>query len=214
MSIRVLLADDHRMVREALRSVLEREQDIEVVAEAGDGPAVLELVGQASPDIVVMDIGMPGLNGVDATRRLIAEHPGVKVVALSAYSDKRFVLEMLNAGALGYVIKASAGEELTRAIRAVMQNQTYLCPEVAGTVIDTVRCPQPGATRPAGQLGRREREVLRLLAEGNSSPQIATRLHIATGTVDAHRRNIMQKLDLHSVAELTKYAIREGLTSV
>lgn len=209
-----MLADDHKMLREALRALLDKEPDIEVAGEAGDGMAVLGLVAEAKPDVVVMDIAMPGLNGVDATRRLAVEHPEIKVIALSAYSDKRFVMEMLDAGAVGYVVKAAAGDELMRAIRAITRGQTYLCPEVGATLVETVRGSAARGDRAGGRLGRREQEVLTFLAEGHSSPEIAALLHIAPSTVEVHRRNIMRKLDLHSVAELTKYAIREGLTSV
>ena len=214
MSIRVVLADDHKMILAALRSMLEKEIDIDVVGEAGDGGALLEVVARTMPDVAVVDIGMPGMNGVEATRRLLAERPRLNVIALSAYSDKRFVLEMLNAGAKGYLIKASAGDELARAIRAIAQGQTYLCPEVAGAIVEVARGKKPSlAGNASANLGRREREVLALLAEGKSSSEIAARMHIAASTVEVHRRNIMRKLDLHSVAELTKYAIREGLTS-
>lgn len=213
MSIRVVLADDHKMILAALRSMLEKETDIAVVGEAGDGAALLELVVRTAPDVAVVDIGMPGMNGIEATQRLLAGQPRLKVIALSAYSDKRFVLEMLNAGAKGYLVKASAGDELSRAIRAIVQGRTYLCPEVAGTIVEAARGKTSLAGNAGANLGRREREVLALLAEGNSSTEIAARMHIAASTVEVHRRNIMRKLDLHSVAELTKYAIREGLTS-
>lgn len=213
MNIRVVLADDHKMILAALRSMLEKETDIAVVGEAGDGAALLELVVRTAPDVAVVDIGMPGMNGIEATQRLLAGQPRLKVIALSAYSDKRFVLEMLNAGAKGYLVKASAGDELSRAIRAIVQGRTYLCPEVAGTIVEAARGKTSLAGHAGANLGRREREVLALLAEGNSSTEIAARMHIAASTVEVHRRNIMRKLDLHSVAELTKYAIREGLTS-
>lgn len=214
MSIRVVLADDHKMILAALRSLLEKEVDIDVVGAAGDGAELLELVARTTPEVAVVDIAMPGMNGVEATRRLLAERPRLKVIALSAYSDKRFVLEMLNAGAKGYLIKASAGDELPRAIRAIAQGQTYLCPEVAGAIVEAARSKASrGGVNTAVNLGRREREVLALLAEGKNSSEIAARMHIAASTVEVHRRNIMRKLDLHSVAELTKYAIREGLTS-
>ena len=213
MSIRIVLADDHKMILAALRSLLEKEIDIAVVGEAGDGAALLELVERTAPDIAVVDVGMPGMNGIEATRRLLAARPVLKVIALSAYSDKRFVLEMLDAGAKGYLIKASAGDELPRAIRAIAQGQTYLCPEVAGTIVEAARGKSSPEGNAAAKLGQREREVLALLAEGKSSSEIAARMHIAASTVEVHRRNIMRKLDLHSVAELTKYAIREGLTS-
>jgi DNA-binding NarL/FixJ family response regulator len=213
MTIRTVLADDHKMILAALRSLLERESDIIVVGEAGDGTALLELVQRTEPDVVVVDIGMPGMTGIEATRRLLAARPLVKVIALSAYSEKRFVLEMLDAGAKGYLIKASAGDELPRAIRAIAQGQTYLCPEVAATLVEVARGKSSRDGSATKKLGRREREVLSLLAEGYMSSEIARRMHVAEGTVEAHRRNIMRKLDLHTVAELTRYAIREGLTS-
>ena len=213
MSIRIVLADDHKMILAALRSLLEKEIDIAVVGEAGDGTALLELVERTAPDVVVVDVGMPGMNGIEATRRLLAVRPVLKVIALSAYSDKRFVLEMLEAGAKGYLIKASAGDELPRAIRAIAQGQTYLCPEVAGIIVEATRGKASRSGNAGAKLGRREREVLGLLAEGKGSSEIAARMHIAPSTVEVHRRNIMRKLGLHSVAELTKYAIREGLTS-
>jgi DNA-binding NarL/FixJ family response regulator len=211
MSVRVLLADDHKMMRQALRALLDRENDIAVVAEAGNGAEVVSMAREFAPDIVVMDIGMPGLNGFEATKQLLACQPGVKVIALSAYSDKRFVQGMLEAGAVGYVIKSAAGEELTRAIRTVRADQSYFCPEIAAVLAEALR--DSGKTR-VEALGRREKAVLKLLAEGVRSSEIAERLNIAPATVEVHRRNIMRKLDLHTVAELTKYAIREGLTSV
>ena len=214
MKLRILLADDHKMFREALRSMLEKEPDIEIVAEVGDGRDVLRQANETNPEVVCMDVGMPGLNGIEATRRLVLAHPGVKVIGLSAFSDRRFVLEMLNAGAAGYVTKAEAGEELIRAIHAVRRHQTYLCPEVGAGVADALRAGAPDAVSATPQLGSREKEVLQLLAEGCTTPQIAARLHLAPSTVEVHRRNIMRKLNLHSVAELTKYAIRSGLTSV
>ncbi len=211
-SIRVVLADDHKMILAALRAMLEKEADISVVGEASDSLALLELVEREAPDVAVVDIGMPGMNGIEATRRMISARPRLNVIALSAYTDKRFVLEMLDAGAKGYLVKASAGDELARAIRAVVQGRTYLCPEVAGTVVEAMRGRHALTGGSGVKLGQREREVLALLAEGRSSPEIAARMHIAASTVEVHRRNIMLKLDLHSIAELTKYAIREGLT--
>ncbi len=211
---RIVLVDDHRMFREALRAVLDREPDLRVVAEVGDATALGSLVRELHVDIVVMDIGLPGVNGIEATRALLAERPAVKVIALSAYADKRYVLGMLGAGALGYVIKAAAGEELLHAIRAVARGGRYLCPEVEGAVLDALRPVSGRLPGTDGALGRRERQVLQLIAEGCSSAQIAGRLHISTGTVDVHRRNIMRKLDLHNVAELTKYAVRAGISSI
>jgi two-component system NarL family response regulator len=214
MSIRVLLADDHRLLRDALRALLANEHDVQVVGEASDGRAMLELARKLQPDLVVLDIAMPDLNGIEAAARLRTQDAGIKIVAISAYADKRFVLEMLNAGAKGYVVKAAAGTELVRALRAVAEGHDYLCAEVAGTVIERATGGSPGTAAARVHLGRREREVLQLLAEGETSPAIAVRMHISVATVEAHRRNIMRKLDLHSIAELTKYAIREGLTSL
>ena len=211
MVIRVILADDHKILLDTLSTFLSNEKDIKVVGMAADGNEVQKLVASLQPDVVVMDISMPGLNGIEATRRLTAEYPKIKIVALSAYLQKQYVLEMLEAGASAYIIKGNAGNELLRALRAVVRGQKYLCPEVAATVVDnTGHHPVFNAQ----QLGPREREVLQLLAEGGTSPVIAKRLFISTSTVDVHRRNIMKKLDLHSVAELTKYAVRNGLTEM
>jgi len=212
MTIRVVLADDHRLVREALRVALERERDIAIVGEATDGSAAIKLVRKAKPDVVVLDVAMPELNGIEAAARIHARHPAVKILALSAHADKRYVLEMLSGGAAGYVTKSAAGRELVQAIRTVAAGGCYLSAELASTVVEGVREARNGAKGPR-QLGRREREVLQLVAEGHRSPAIAARLFISTATVEAHRRNIMRKLDLHTVAELTKFAIREGLTS-
>jgi two-component system NarL family response regulator len=215
MSIRVLLVDDHTLVREGIRSILERETDLEVVGEAGNGRTAVELSERLQPDVIVIDIGMPDLNGVEASRRIKGCCPKTKIVALSTHSDKRYVLAMIDAGSSGYVLKESAGDELLRAIRAVMQGRKYLSPEVAGVLVDSYTGREfhdnPSS---ATFLGSREREVLQLLAEGKSSPEIAKVLFISVSTVEAHRRNIMKKLDLHSVAALTKYAIREGLTTL
>ena len=213
MSIRILLVDDHQMFRDGLRSILASKEGIEVVGEAGDGRVAVEIAAALTPDVVIMDIGMPGLNGMEAARRIKANDPGVKVVALSTYSDKRYVLSMLEAGASGYVLKAAAVDEVCRAVEAVAEGKRYLSPEITGVVVDAhLRAPaQPGAPS-SSPLGSREREILQLLAEGHGSPEIARHLHIATSTVETHRRNIMRKLDAHSIAELTKFAVREGLT--
>jgi two-component system NarL family response regulator len=215
MSIRVLFADDHQMLRDGLRAVLALENDIEVIGEASDGHAAVEMAGRLVPDVILMDIGMYGLNGVEATRRIKAKNSKVNVIALSTYSDKRYVLSMLEAGASGYVLKAAAVDEMCRAVRAVAEGKRYLSPDIAGVVVDAHldEPAHPGASL-SSILASREREVLQLLAEGHSSPEIARRLHIAPSTVETHRRNIMKKLDVHSVAELTKYAIREGLTQL
>jgi DNA-binding NarL/FixJ family response regulator len=215
MSTRILLVDDHQMMRDGLRSILESEDDLDVVGEAGNGHEAVEMNRTLRPDVIVMDIGMRDLNGIDATQQIKAERPQAKVIALSTYSDESYVLSMLEAGASGYVLKESAVEEMRRAIRSVAEGHHYLSPEVAGSVV-AARLRGPTESRDSAHtlLAPRERQILQLLAEGHTSSEIAQRLHIATTTVDSHRRNIMRKLDLHSVAELTKYAIREGLTSL
>ena len=209
MTIRVLLVDDHRLLREALRAVLESVADIEVVGEAGDARTALEQSRALKPEVVVIDIGLPDLNGMELTARLKEADPNVEVVALSAYADKRFVTEMLRCGASAYVVKAAAGTELVQAIHAVTAGKSYLCPEIAGALIAELRDAQAEP-----RLARREREVLRMIAQGMRSQAIGENLHISVATVEVHRRNIMRKLGLHTIAELTKYAIREGITSL
>jgi len=213
MTIRVALIDDHRVLRDALRALLAVERDIEVVGEAGTGREALALATRFAPDVVVLDDGLPDMSGFDVARRLRADRTAARIVALSEHTDKRCVQEMLRAGAAGYVTKSAAGKELVRAIRAVARGQGYLSPDVARTVLNHYAPGSPEFAPPAVCLGARERAVLRLVAEGEHSPAIAVRLGIAVATVDVHRRNLMRKLNLHTVATLTKYAIREGLTS-
>jgi two-component system NarL family response regulator len=212
MNTRIVLADDHQMFRHALRTMLEKEPGIEVVGEAGNGRELLKIIAQTAVDVVCMDIGMPELNGIEATRRLLANNPAIKVIGLSAYTDRDFVLDILKAGASGYVTKAESGEELLRAIRSVRQNRVYLCPETAATVTNAM-VDSSAASSVIPRLGPRERQVLQLVAEGYTSTKIAERLHVAFSTVEVHRRNIMRKLNLHNVAELTRYAIRNGITT-
>lgn len=219
MRIRVLLVDDHEIVRAGLRSMLGAEGDIEVIAEAGDGRTAVSLVREMRPDVVVMDIGMPELNGIEAIRQVADFEPTVGVITLSMHSDHRYVTEAFKAGARGYLIKDCAFDELVNAVRTVASRQTYVSPSIAGGIVaDYVRCltservaPTPSARR---ELSPREREVLQLLAEGKSTKQTASLLHVSVKTVETHRRQIMDKLDVDSVAALTKYAIREGLTGL
>jgi DNA-binding NarL/FixJ family response regulator len=217
MSIRILLVDDHRILREGLRSLLTQQPDIEVVGEACDGEQAVALALELVPDLVIMDVVMAGLDGVAATRRIRAECPGVRVIALSMHSDRRFVSEMLRAGAIGYLVKDSAFEELHQAVRSVMENRPYLSGSITCTLVeDFVR--QASAERaplsPLQMLTAREQEVLRLLADGKRVKEIAHLLNVSVKTVESHRQNIMDKLEIHSTIELTRYALREGLTVI
>ena len=215
MSIRILLADDHKIVRDGLRTLLEQQSDMEVVGEAEDGRTTVQRVREQSPDVVIMDIAMPDLNGIEATRQILTEAPGVKVIALSMLSNRQFVVNMLKAGACGYMLKDCAFEELALAIRTVVANHPYLSPQITGIVIEDYmsRLPDTEALS-APVLTDREREVLQLLAEGHTAKEIASQLHVSVKTVETHRQQIMHKLNIHTVAELTKYALREGLTSL
>jgi two-component system response regulator NreC len=214
MSIKVLIADDHQIMREGLRTMLEKEHDIQVLGEAEDGRMIQRMARELLPDVIIMDVAMPDLNGIEATRQIVAELPGVKIIALSMHDDRRFVLNMLKAGAAGYMLKDSAFTDLAKAIRVVMSGKTYLSHEVADIVVkDYVSSSQPTESSAFQLLSPREREVLQLLAEGKTSAKIGDKLHISIKTVETHRQQIMVKLKIRSVAELTKYAIREGLTS-
>lgn len=213
--MKVLLADDHKIVRDGLRNLLEKQQDITVAGEAEDGREALQLARKLSPDVVIMDIAMPDLNGIEATRQILSEIQNVKIVALSMHSDKRYVSEMLKAGASAYLLKDCAFEELITAIRTIMKGKIYLSPGIAGVVIeDYIRKGSKTDSSVFSLLSDREREVLQLMAEGRTTKEIAEHLYVSVKTVETHRTNIMTKLDIHSIAELTKYAIREGLTSL
>ncbi len=207
-NIRLLLVDDHTIVRESLRDLIQREADIQVVGEAGDGESALLLVRQLAPDIVVTDISMPGLDGFELTKRIVREFEAVRVLALSTHLDRHFIQRMLDAGALGYVNKSAGRVELLQGIRAVALGRGYLCQECA------VMLAKALGQADHARLGRREVEVLKMIAQGNSSADIARQLFIATGTAEVHRRNILRKLDLHDVAGLTRYALREGLITL
>lgn len=214
MKTRLLLVDDHAVVREGLRAILALEADLEVVGEAREGRDAVDLARHTKPDVVIMDIAMGSLNGIDATRQVVRDIPTAKVVVLSMHADESFVLAALEAGAAAYVVKAARSEELIQAVRAVASNRRYLCSDVTGVVMNL--CVS-GAAAPAettfAQLTDREREVLQLVAEGHTSIAIAAKLHVSDKTVETHRHNLMHKLGLHTIADLTKCAIRHGLTS-
>ncbi len=213
MGIRILLADDHEIMREGLCALLRKDSDMEVLGQANDGRIAVEMARKLSPDVVIMDVGMPNLNGIDATRQMRSEHPGIKVMALSTHSGRSMVAKMLKAGAAGYMLKESAFTELLNGIRAICSNQTYLCPQVSKVVLNDYVNMLSDPNRSSGEhLTPREREVLQLVAEGMTTKEISLHLHIEIKTVDAHRGHIMDKLKIHNVAGLTKYAIRESLT--
>jgi two-component system, NarL family, response regulator NreC len=213
MKIRVLLADDHRLFRDGLRTLLEQQADVEVVGVAVDGQSALAQVAACRPNVVLMDVSMPGLNGLEATRRLQADHPEVAVLMLSMHADHRFVVEALRAGALGYVLKDCEVGELREAILTVHKRQIYLSRSIAEEVVrDYLALAGNRPDSAFSVLSAREREVLQMLAEGRSAKDIASTLNVSIKTVETHRKNLMDKLNIHSIAELTKYAIREGLT--
>ena len=214
MSIRVILADDHAIVRHGLSKLLQQEKDMEVIAQAQDGHSTVELTRELSPDMVIMDVGMPDLNGIEATRQIVRDFPEVKVIGLSMHSGQKFVAEMLRAGASGYLLKDCALEELTTAIRTVAAGKIYLSPGITDIVVENyVRQSESPESSAFSLLSQREREVLQLMAEGKTTKQIARHLHISPKTVEGHRLRLMAKLKMDSVAQLTKYAIQEGLTS-
>ena len=215
MKIKILLADDHKLFRDGLRTMLGEQKNIEVVGDAVDGMMALELAGKLKPDIILMDISMPGLNGIEATRRIGAEYPDIFVIILSMHSERRFVVESLKAGARGYFLKDSAIEELIRAIETVKCGQVFLSSQITDFVVkDYMRLSDTKEVSAYSLLSGREREVLQLLAEGKSTREIAEKLFVSVKTVETHRKQIMNKLDIRSIAELTKYAIREGLTDL
>jgi DNA-binding NarL/FixJ family response regulator len=215
MKVRILLADDHRIMREGLKALLEKHSSMEVIAEAENGIQTLEIARREKPDVIIMDIAMPDINGIEATRQLKSEMTDIKIVALSMHSDRRFVTEILKAGASAYVLKQSAFEDLEKAIKTVMVNRTFLSADILETVVgDYVSQLTKSEYEAYRQLSNRERQVLQLIAEGNSTKEIAYKLHVSVKTIESHRQNIMTKLSIHNLAGLTKFAVREGLTSL
>jgi len=211
----VMIVDDHQIVRDGLKAILHHEEGIGVIAEADNGRTALRLVDELKPEIVIMDISMPDMNGIEATRRITSEHPEIKVLILSMHHDKRMVIEVFNAGARGYLLKECASDELLRAIRTLLQGETYLSPKISSIVVkDLVKKQQGENPSEIFSLSSREREVLQLLAEGKNMKEIAFTLDVNIKTVEAFRKRLMDKLKVNSIAELTKIAIREGLTSL
>ncbi len=213
MTTRIILADDHAILRQGLSQSFQSQKDMEVIAQAKDGHSTVELVRELSPDIVIMDIGMPDLNGIEATRQITKDFPRTKVIALSMHSSKNFIIEMFKAGASGYLLKDCEFDELLTAVKTVIANKTYISPSISDVVVENYmrNLPQKDASA-FSILTKREREVLQLLAEGKTTKQIAKKLHISAKTVEIHRLNLMNKLKIDSIAQLTKYAIQEGLT--
>jgi DNA-binding NarL/FixJ family response regulator len=214
MSIRIVLADDHAILRDGLSQAFQQEEGMEIVGQASDGHSAVERARELKPDIVVMDINMPNLNGIEATREIRREAPGVRVIALSMHSAKPCVKEIYRAGASAYLVKNCGFDELARAVRTVAAGKTYVSPSISDVVVgDFMRAEEKTASTAFSLLTAREREIVQLLAEGRTIKQIALQLRISPKTVEAHRLRIMNKLQIDTVAQLTKYAIQEGLTS-
>jgi DNA-binding NarL/FixJ family response regulator len=217
MRTRIVLADDHRILREGLAALLAQQPDLEVVGQAQDGAELARLVRQLKPDVAVTDFSMPGLNGLEAIRRIRTDEPQVKMLCLSVHVENRLVLSVLNAGAAGYVVKDCSFDELARAVRQVAAGQIYLSPQLVGIVVQEWRNRQAGgaaAQDASAVLTPREREMVQLFSEGHSTNDIAERLYVSAKTVATHRQHILQKLRIASMAELTRYALREGLSSL
>ena len=216
MAIRILLVDDHKIIRDGLRALIGKHPEFELAGEADNGTLAVEMAGELKPDVVIMDLSLPKLNGIEATQRICRDFPEIRVIALSMHSDKRFIVGMLNAGARAYLMKECSFEELHCAIRAVIDGNKFLSPEITSTVIDDYLRQISFYSDPYARcdLTARESEVLKHIAEGCSTRQVADLLEISVKTVESHRQNIMDKLEARSVAELTKYAIRLGLTTL
>lgn len=215
MSISIVLVDDHRIVRSGLAALLRQEQEFEIVGEAEDGLGAVKAARQFQPDVLVVDLSMPGMNGVEAIRRIQSETPAVRCICLSVHNDSRMVLAVLDVGAAGYVLKDCSFDELALAIRQTMSNQIYLSPSLIGFVVEKYRDRNRSqASDSTGVLTMRERELVQLFAEGYTTNEIARRLSVSIKTIATHRQHIMQKLGIGGIAELTRYALREGLSSL
>ncbi|MCF8302767.1 MAG: response regulator transcription factor [Bacteroidales bacterium] len=211
MDISVLLADDHKILRDGLKNVIESRANLSVVAEATDGREAVKLSHEHKPDVVVMDVAMPGLNGVEATKQIIKDNPDAKIIALSMHSNRRYISGMFKAGAYGYLMKDCESEELIKAIETVAHNQKYLSQKISGIILNEYMST---LEEEGPELSGREKEILQLIAEGKSSRDIGEILFLSSKTIDAHRKNIMDKLNMYTIPELTKYAIRSGLITL
>jgi DNA-binding NarL/FixJ family response regulator len=211
---RILIVDDHQVVRDSIGYYLETSKDFDVVARANNGRTALELALKLRPNLVLMDVSMPDMNGIEATRQIIAAIPGIKVVALTMHAAKLYVLGMLNAGASGYILKTSPFEEVSKAIDSTLSGTMYLSPEITHMVVEFAKNREWESVDSLTQLSAREREVLQMISEGHTSKSISANLTISSKTVDVHRNNIKKKLDIHTIAGLTKYAITKGLTDL
>ncbi len=215
MSVRILVVEDHQLVREGICALLEKTSDFEIAGEADSGEKAIEMAQAINPDIILMDVTLPKVNGIEATRQILQRNSHPKIIALSIYSDKRFVKGMLYAGAAGYVLKEGTFKELTQAIRVVLQGGTYLSLAITGVVVQDYRAfLNNEGSASISKLTTRENEVLKHLVEGKNAKEIAASLKLSTKTIESHRRQIMDKLGLQSIVDLTKYAIREGLTTL
>jgi DNA-binding NarL/FixJ family response regulator len=215
MSIKILLADDHEIVRYGLRCVIEEQPDMEVVGDAVNGRTAINLTHQLKPDVVIMDISMPDMNGIEATRRIRKEIPDTKVIVLSMHHKRQFVIDMLKSGVSGYILKTKVHDDLIRAIKAAVADEVYLSSKITGIVAHDIASNLPTSDKSAyAILTPREREVLQLISEGKSTKESALHLNVSIKTIESTRRQIMQKLDIHNVADLTKYAVNEGITSL
>lgn len=219
--MRVLLCDDHRILREGLKALINRQSDMEVIAEADNGREIIQVARELLPDIIIMDVSMPDMNGIEATRQIVSENPSARVIALSVHASRKFIMEMLRAGASGYVLKECAFEELVKAIDTIANNRIYLCNAINDIVVRDYLCTLKAGRQIQGEdsnafsvLTDREREVLQLIAEGKTTKEIAFSLHVSVKTVEAFRHNLMNKLGIYNIAGLTKFAVLEGLTTL